>query len=144
MTPHFTLAEFTASNTAIRLDIDNTPTEEALKNLQILAKGLENVRTKLDGNAIRISSGYRCIELNRSVRSKDGSYHVKGLAADFTCPGYGTVNDVMRTIANSGIEFDQLIYEFNSWIHIGFPEEGKKARRQIFAITKNGVEAYDY
>jgi zinc D-Ala-D-Ala carboxypeptidase len=74
VTPHFTLEELIFSNTAVRLDIDNTPDEEALKNLQILAEGLEHVRTKLNGNAIRISSGYRCLPLNRALRSKDTSF----------------------------------------------------------------------
>jgi len=143
ITPHFTLEELTFSNTAVRLDINNTPDEEALKNLKTLAEGLEHVRTKLDGNAIRISSGYRSLQLNRALRSKDTSFHVRGLAADWTCPGFGSIDDVMRCIAESGIEWDQLIYEYGSWIHIAFPAEGEMARRQTFAITKDGVRAYE-
>ena len=143
MTPHFTLEELIFSNTAVRLDIDNTPDEEALKNLQILAEGLEHVRTKLNGNAIRISSGYRCLPLNRALRSKDTSFHVRGLAADFSCPRYGSPSDVMRILVDSGIEWDQLILEYNSWIHIAFPAEGEMARRQTFAITKEGVKAFE-
>jgi len=54
VTPHFSLEELTFSNTAIRLDIDNTPTPEALNNLQMLAEGLEEVRAKLDSNPIKI------------------------------------------------------------------------------------------
>ena len=142
MTPHFSLDELTFSSTAIRLEIDNTPAEAELKNLQRLAEGLEQIRTKLDSNAINISSGYRCLKLNRALRSGDTSYHLRGLAADFTCPKFGGVDEVMRAIADSSIEFDQLIYEFNSWIHIGFAEAGAKPRRQMFTIDKKGVRAY--
>ena len=143
LTDHFTLEELTQSDTAVRLDIENIPTEEALKNLHILAKGLEDVRKKLDGSSIHISSGYRCLKLNRSLHSKDTSHHVRGLAADFTCRGYGSVDDVMRCLVNSSIEFEQLILEFNSWIHISFPAEGEKAKRQTMIINKNGTRVYE-
>lgn len=142
MTPHFSLDELIFSNTAIRLDIDNIPTPEALANLEILANGLEAVRAKLYSNPIKVSSGYRCLKLNRALKSRDTSYHVKGLAADFTCPRFGTVPEVMRALADSSIEFDQLILEFNSWIHIGFAEAGAKPRRQMMVIDKSGVKVY--
>ena len=142
MTPHFTLEELTASYTATRLEIDNMPTPEALANLKILANGLEAVREKLYSNPIKISSGYRCLKLNRTLKSRDTSYHVRGLAADFTCPAFGTVPEVMRALADSSIEFDQLILEFNSWIHIGFAEAIAKPRRQMMVIDKSGVKVY--
>ena len=142
LSPHFTLEELTHSDTAVRLSIDNMPDEEALKNLQILAEGLEHVRTKLDGNAMRISSGFRCLKLNRVLRSKDTSRHIMGLAADFSCPSYGTINDVMHAISESSIEYKQLIMEFNSWIHISFPATNEAPRRQTFVIDKSGVKSY--
>ena len=142
MTPHFSLDELIFSNTAIRLDIDNIPTPEALANLEMLANGLEAVRAKLYSNPIKVSSGYRCLKLNRALKSRDTSYHVKGLAADFTCPRFGTVPEVMRALADSSIEFDQLILEFDSWIHIGFAEAGAKPRRQMMVINKSGVSLY--
>ena len=138
LTDHFTLEEMTQSDTATRLGIDNTPTKKALTNLKTLAEGLEHVRTKLNGNSIRVSSGYRSLGLNRTLRSKDTSHHVMGLAADFTCPRFGNVDDVMRTISESGIEFEQLIKEFDSWIHISFPTKDSKGKRQVLIIDKKG------
>lgn len=143
MTPHFKLEEFTFSSTAVRLGIDNTPSKEVIKNLQILAEGLEDVRTKLDGNSIHITSGFRCLDLNRQLHSKDSSYHVKGLAADMSCPGYGSTDDVMRAIVSSSIEYQQCILEFNSWIHIAFPPKGEKAKRQAMIIDREGVKFYE-
>lgn len=143
MTPHFNVYELTFSNTAVRLGIDNTPDKEALENLEILAEGLEKVRLKLDSRPIKVSSGYRCLELNRALKSKDTSAHVKGLAADFNCPSYGSIREIMEDLSESSLEWDQLIMEYNSWIHIAFPAEGEVARRQTFVIDKLGVRAFD-
>ena len=139
LTDNFTLIEFTRSQTASRHGIDNTPNEEQIENLKTLAKGLEDVRTKLGGNPINISSGFRCEALNDRLGSKRTSRHILGLAADFTCDRYGDVDDVFSVLASSSIEFDQLIKEWNSWIHISFPKEGDKALRQVLIIDKNGV-----
>lgn len=143
LSDHFSYQELTHSDTASRLDIDNEPNDVQLSNLTILAEGLEVVRTKLDGHAIRVSSGFRSMDLNRYLRSKDTSYHTFGLAADFTCPGFGDVNHVMRTLASSSIEFDQLILEFGRWIHIAFPKGTDKPRRQMLAIGKSGARVYE-
>ena len=139
LSKHFTLKELTRSQTASRHGIDNTPNEEQKDKLKTLAKGLEDVRTKLGGNPINISSGFRCEALNDRLGSKRTSRHILGLAADFTCDRYGDVDDVFSVLADSSIEFDQLILEYDAWIHISFPKEGDKALRQILIIDKNGV-----
>ena len=143
LSKHFTLKELTRSQTASRHGIDNTPNEEQIENLKTLTKGLELVRTKLDNNPINISSGFRCQDLNSRLGSKRTSRHTLGLAADFTCDRYDDVNGVFTVLADSSIEFDQLILEYDSWIHISFPKEGEKPRKQIFIIDKQGVRAYE-
>lgn len=139
LSEHFSLIEFTRSQTASRHGIDNTPNEEQIENLKTLAKGLEDVRTKLGNNPINISSGFRCEALNDRLGSKRTSRHILGLAADLTCDRYGDVNDVFSVLASSSIKFDQLIKEWNSWIHISFPKEGEEPRRQVLIIDKDGV-----
>ena len=139
LSEHFTLIEFTRSQTASRYGIDNTPNEEQLENLKTLAKGLENVRTKLDNNPINISSGFRCEALNDRLGSKRTSRHIMGLAADFTADRYDTVERIFSVLKDSSIEFDQLILEYDSWIHISFPKENEEPRRQILIIDKEGV-----
>ena len=89
LTPHFTLEEFTFSQTATRKGIDNTPHEGILDNLCILANGMEHVRNLLNA-PIHVSSGYRCPELNDLLGSKRTSQHTKGLACDFTSNVYGS------------------------------------------------------
>ena len=139
LSDHFTLIEFTRSQTASRHGIDNTPNEEQLENLKTLAKGLEDVRTKLDNNPINISSGFRCEALNDRLGSKRTSRHIMGLAADFTADRYDSVERVFDVLKNSSIGFDQLILEHNAWIHIAFPKEGEEPRRQVLIIDKDGV-----
>jgi len=143
LSENFTLEEFTRSQIASRHGIDNTPNEEQIENLKTLAKGLELVRIKLDNNPINISSGFRCQDLNTHLGSKRTSRHTLGLAADFTCDRYDNVNGVFTVLADSSIEFDQLILEHDAWIHISFPKEGEQPRRQIFIIDKKGVRAYE-
>lgn len=43
LTPHFKLSEFTRSNTAQKLGLDNTPTDGALVNLPRTVQMLESV-----------------------------------------------------------------------------------------------------
>ena len=82
LSDHFTLAEMTASETARKMHIDNTPPDYAIKNLKILCtQVLEPARQKF-GHPLTITSGFRCLKLNRLVGGQPNSYHLKGMAAD--------------------------------------------------------------
>lgn len=125
LSEHFSLDEFTASETALRRGIDNTPSPAVTERLRMLAATLEQVRSLLGNNSIRISSGYRCLELNRAIGSGDLSAHVLGYAVDFTCPKFGTPKEVANKIAQSPIKFDQLIYE-GTWVHLSIDPKNKR------------------
>lgn len=118
LSPHFTLAEAIASNTAIRLSIDNTPSSTVIANMTKSALQLEKVRTLLAAPIV-VSSWFRCLLLNRAIGSGDSSAHRQGWAIDFTCQAFGTPKQVADAIIKSGIKFDQLIWE-GSWVHISF------------------------
>lgn len=127
----------TASQTAARLGINNTPTDPViLANLKKTAEMLEQVRTLLGNRPIIISSGYRCLALNTAIGSQPTSAHVQGQAADFTCPGFGSPYDVCQAIMASNIKFDQLIYEFASWTHIAW---SATQRMQLLTIDNSGT-----
>lgn len=138
LTPHFSLSEMVISQTASRLGIDNNPLPDVIENLRRTAMGLERVRQLLNSNAIRISSGYRCKELNAAVKGQPNSQHVSGKAVDFTST-YGPPDYLVRLIKASGIEFDQLICEFNSWVHISFSDD---PRRQVLVIDSKGTRQF--
>ena len=126
MSIHFSMSELTASDTAVRLGIDNTPSAEIVANLEVLAMGLEDIRDIL-GHPMRVSSGYRCPKLNTAVKGSKTSAHMDGFAADFTCPAFGTPLAVVKAIERSPVMFDQCIQE-GTWVHISFdPRE----RRQV-------------
>lgn len=136
LSEHFTLDELVHSQAAARRGIDNRPTDAALANMRnVLCPGLEQVRELL-GKPILISSGYRSPRLNTAVGGYAKSQHMEGLAADFTCPGFGSPLAVAHAIRNSGIEFDQLLYEFDSWVHISF---AKHPRLQVLTIDTRGT-----
>jgi zinc D-Ala-D-Ala carboxypeptidase len=116
LTPHFTLGEMCASDFALRLGINNAPPAGVVTNLRRVANTLELVRA-VAGLPLIVSSGFRCLALNRALKSADTSAHVKGLAADFTCPPIA-VRALAERIIAAGVVFDQLIYE-GTWLHIG-------------------------
>ena len=140
--PHFSIEELTFSETAARKGIDNTPPQEVLDNLLITAWSMENVRELLDSNPIHISSGYRCLALNELLGSKRTSAHIRGLAVDFTCRQFGTPNEIVFALINSDIPYDQVILEFNQWVHLSFCEDEKTPRRQALIINKEGTMLY--
>lgn len=140
LSDHFSLAEFTASDTAARAGIDNEPSPDILENLRWNAANLEAVRSLL-GVPLHITSGYRCPALNTLVGSKPTSAHIHGLAADFIAPAFGKPIDVCDKIAASGIPFDQLIHEFGRWTHIGWTKLGEHPRRQVLTINASGTHA---
>ena len=135
----FKLNEFTASQTATRKGIDNTPAAPIIERLRMLANTLEQVRTLLGDNSIRISSGYRCLALNRAIGSGDSSAHVQGYAVDFTCPNFGTPKEVANKIAESAIKYDQIIYE-GTWIHLSV--DPRNRRDVLTAHFKGGKASY--
>jgi len=143
LSEHFTLEEMTRSQLAARHGIGNTPNDMQLENLKTLAKGMELVRTKLDSLPIIISSGFRCEALNDLLGSKRTSAHIAGLACDFTCDRYSHVGRVFEVLAESSIPYQQLIYEYSSWIHIAFPLEGEEPRRQTLVIDREGTRIYN-
>ena len=130
LSKHFSLEELTFSETALRRGIDNIPSTDILMRLTNTAAAMEEVRYEL-AHPIYVSSGYRCLKLNRAIGSKDTSAHILGYAVDFTCPGFGNPKDVWEHIGSLNLKYDQLILEFGRWIHISFD---LRFRQQQFKI----------
>lgn len=141
LSEHFSLEEMTFSETASRKGFDNTPSASQIANLVRVATMLEQVR-KITGKPIQISSGYRCKELNQAVGSSETSQHRLGCAADIKVAGM-TPNQVVEAIIASDIQYDQLIREFDSWVHISVPNTPDTTPRgQTLIIDKSGTRPY--
>ena len=139
LSEHFNLDELTASQTATRQGIKNTPSTAVVENLRMLATLLEQIRTLLGSHSIHISSGYRSLALNRYIGSNDTSAHIRGYAADFTCPAFGKPIEVAKKIAESNLKFDQLIYE-GTWVHLSCDPQNR--RQLLTARFKDGHTYY--
>jgi uncharacterized protein YcbK (DUF882 family) len=142
LTPHFTLDELTASETAERNGWDNSPNDAELENLKRLADFLEQVKVVLGGKPIMINSAFRSKKVNDSVGSKDTSQHRIGCAADIRVPGM-TPDEVVRKVIASGIGYDQVIREFDRWTHISVPNSvDTSPRKQALIIDKAGTRQF--
>lgn len=137
LSPHFSLDEFTNSQTAARWGIDNTPNETIKANLYKTAALMEEVR-RVCAQPISISSGYRCPELNRKVGGAMTSQHMEGKAVDFTARGL-TIDETMQLIISSNIDYDQLIAEYSQWVHISWSDH---PRRETLEIDRDGKRVY--
>ena len=146
LSKNFALSEITHSNTAKRLGIDNEPTETHLQNMQHLVDNLIQPLRDAVG-PIRVSSGYRNPELNRAIGGSRSSQHCKGEALDLQFWQNGKMMNelIYEWILDSGIEFDQMINEFDfAWIHISLKKKGN--RNQVLEAYKNedGDTKYRY
>lgn len=120
LSAHFTLDEGIASQEAARNGIDNRPSEDALKNMMAAALGMEQVRAILNDTPIIVSSWFRCAALERRIGGSGSPRgHSSGYCIDFIAPGFDTPLEICRRIVESGLKFDQLIYE-GTWVHISF------------------------
>ena len=131
---YFTLDELIHSDTADRLCIDNTPTGDAIDNLdRLVTNVLDNLRDGW-GRPIIVTSGYRCKELNAAVGGACNSQHLKGQAADIISDDFEAFRRFVRRWCKDN-EFDQCIFEHSSdseWIHISYVEG--RNRRQIIDL----------
>ena len=126
---HFTKEEFEFSELALRSGIVNTMSETETRKATNLCKDvLEKVREHF-GLPIKVNSGFRCSELNDiTPGSSDTSQHTLGEAADITIEGIPLL-DIFEFIQNN-LEFDQLILEYNSWIHVSYIKCRKETLRK--------------
>jgi len=144
ITENFSLREMIHSDIAVRDGIVNEPNEKELKNLTALCENvLQPLRDKL-GVPVRVSSGFRCRALNshKEVGGAANSQHLRAEAADIHAKGY-TPQQLFDFIIKSGIVYDQLIQEFDEWVHISFSRWRPNRQKAIYAIrTKSGRVRY--
>jgi uncharacterized protein YcbK (DUF882 family) len=125
MRNYFTNNELTDSETAKRLRIKNEPTKEQWINLFAIRDNVLNPLREKFGKPIRITSGFRSPELNKSVGGKPTSQHTKGEAVDITAIDKADNKELFELCKT--LDFDQLIDESNlTWIHISYKVPNRK------------------
>jgi zinc D-Ala-D-Ala carboxypeptidase len=141
LSEHFSLAEFTYSQTASRAGISNQPPRSAVANLQRLAETMEKVRTFCGDNPVTITSGYRSAQVNALVGGATNSAHITGQAADFIIPGFGTPYDICLKLEHElhGLGVDQLIWEYQDWVHLAIAIPASEARCECLTINNAGT-----
>ena len=141
LSDNFSLHEFTRSQTATRLNIDNSASEQVIKNLQALCLGvLQPVRDYFQRPMI-ISSGFRCQELNSRINGSPNSQHVLGQAADIEVLEVGNLE--LSDWIHHNLSYDHLILEFHNpekdphsgWVHVSF--NSKENRHEYKEAYKN-------
>ena len=141
LSPHFSLAEFTLSQTAARLGLSNQPDMEAYVHLQKLAAVMEVVRSLCGDVPVTITSGYRAPAVNKACGGASNSAHMSGLACDFIVPQFGDPLKICQTIEPhmQRLGIDQLIYEFGDWVHLGLCVRADDPRCQCLTINTTGT-----
>ena len=140
LSKNFSLDELTASNTAIKKNIDNSASPTIVDALQELVTNvLQPVREKF--GPVTITSGYRCDELNRAIGGSTTSDHSYGRAADFEVKGVD--NRVVAIWITENLPYKQLILEFyndgetnSGWIHCSYDKDNNK--KQKLKALKDG------
>lgn len=122
LSEHFSLSEFTRSNTAKAHGWKNEPSPAEVEWLRYLCVWvLEPLRQEL-GRPISISSGYRCPKLNDAVGGVSKSQHMYGQAADIHILGSADGARIMKILRKNPF-VNKALYERSSttggrWIHV--------------------------
>lgn len=139
---NFTLDELLASPTATRLNISEqfSPSDAVIQNLKkLVVNVLQPVHEKL--GVVTVTSGYRCKRLNKVIGGAINSQHIEGKAVDFTVKNVA-VENLFQSIIKSGIIYDQIIQEFDRWVHISY--NSSYNRKQNLRAIKNSSGKTQY
>jgi hypothetical protein len=144
---NFTLKELTKSSTGERLGIDNqVKDQQTLVNLCALTHNiLQKVRE--EHGRTTVNSSFRCLDLNRAIKSSDKSQHVKGEAADIECPALD--NFKLAKWITSNLDFDMVLLEFytqgipdSGWVHVSYKADGNNREKELTAVKIKGKTVY--
>lgn len=129
---NFKISELIKSDTAIKNNINNMPDINSLDNLlDLIFYCLQPIRDKIKKPMI-ITSGFRSNLVNKLVKGVSNSQHLKGQAADFIINGM-TPTQIIEKIKTCNIDFDQLINEYDRWVHVSYNKNNN--RKQILKIN---------
>lgn len=121
----FTLEEFTRSSTAKRLKIENTPSDEEIRNIQYGVQMVLDPLRRIIRSPIIITSGFRCSALNRAVGGVANSWHTKGNAADIRISNEQEAKAIFQALQTLP-SVDTVLFEHSAtaiWMHVQWDME---------------------
>jgi len=164
ITDNFTYVEMTESDTALRLEIPNVPTEAELVKIKALSANIfEPVRDHY-GVPYCPNSVFRCRELEKVICAKaivrwllyhptltiedylDRKQHTKGEAGDIKLIGIDNYDLATWIVEN--LDFDDLLLEFYNpekgrpgWVHVSYREGNNRRRVRTYdgSTMMNGL-----
>ena len=160
----FLLSEFTKSNTALRLGINNEPSKEGILKLTLLATSLLQVIRDRIG-PLRITSGYRSPELNKAIGGSfsiddKGNYipksqHCRYEAVDLQYVRRGKMDNIKiyDALIDLDLDYDQCILEFGNgtqyidptepdWIHLSWKISDNRRQTLVAYKDENNKTKY--
>ena len=144
---HISYKEGVYSITSIRRGIDNTPNDEQLNNMELIAENVFEPLRQYVGGPIKINSFFRCPELNTAIGGSGKSQHCKGQAIDIDDTYGKMTNAEMYHWIKEHLEFDQMIWEFGDddnpdWVHVSYVSPEENRNRCLKASRENGKTKY--
>ena len=144
---HVSYKEGIKSNTAMRLNIDNSPGEYHLGNMNAVALNVFEPLREWVGGPIKINSFYRSVALNKAIGGSSRSQHCDGRAMDIDDTFGHKTNAEMYKYIKENLNFDQMIWEFGTdenpdWVHISYVSEEQNRNRCLKATRVNGKAMY--
>lgn len=140
--------EATFSETAIRKNIDNNPSKDVLKSMQLVADNIFQPIREHFCTPIYVSSFYRSDALNKAVNGSKNSSHIRGQAIDVDADVYNGVTnaDIFYYILEN-LSYDQLIWEYGdedepNWVHFSFVSKAENRNETLIAKKIDGQTIY--
>ena len=144
---HISYKEGVYSNTAARKGIDNTPNNDQLDCMELLANEVFEPLREYVAGPIKINSFFRCPELNTAIGGSSKSQHCKGQAIDIDDTFGRMTNAEMYHWIKKNLDFDQMIWEFGdddnpNWVHVSYVSPEKNRNRCLKAYKDKGKTKY--
>ena len=144
---HISYKEGVYSTTATRLHLDNTPNDEQLNNMELVAEEVFEPLRVYVGGPIKINSFFRSPELNKAIGGSGKSQHCRGQAIDIDDTFGKAANAEMYHWIKENLDFDQMIWEFGDddnpdWVHVSYVSSEDNRNRCLKAYRENGKTKY--
>jgi len=144
---HISYKEGVYSRTATRLDIDNTPDDRQISNMETIADEVFEPLRMWVGGPIKINSFFRSPKLNTAIGGSSKSQHCHGQAIDLDDTYGRATNAEMYEFIKEHLDFDQIIWEFGDednpdWVHVSYVSAQENRKRCLLAYKEKGKSRY--